>query len=539
MTYSLRSYQKACLDSVFAYWEQGGGNGLIVLPTGAGKSIVAASMCERLLREYPVLRIGVITHQRELIEQNYKSLLRLWPQAPAGVYSAGLNRRDTRARILFMGIQSVHRKVKALGGFDLLLIDEVHLVGRDATSMYGKFIAACREITPDMRICGLSATPFRLTTGYLHQGDDALFHDIVYEAQVRDLIDQGYLSDLVAKSSATQIDTRGLHIRGGEYIQAELDERACIPEVVAGAAKEIVERGHDREGWIVFCTGVDHAAQVRDAIRSYGVSCETITGDTATGERDRILRAFKAKQIKCLTSVGVLTTGFDAPHVDLIALLRPTMSPGLYIQMIGRGMRLSEGKKDCLVLDMAGVVRKHGPLDDIVVPKDKRNAREEAAVRAKECPACSSLVALRTVECPDCGHVWEVSSEPKHDAKPDETVALFKSQRKADGWLAVTEQQAFLHHKHGSEPSIRIEYRCGRRLFKQWVCVGHGGFVGAKAQSWWRQHVGRLPMEFSLNELIDVFNATKPIGEIQARQNGKYWEVTAWQRRAEEMEKAG
>jgi DNA repair protein RadD len=433
-----------------------------------------------------------------------------------------------------MGVQSVHKKAKMLGGFDLLLIDEVHLVGRDANSMYGKFIASCREIEPDMRICGLSATPFRLSTGYLHQGDDAIFHDIVYEADVRELIDQGYLSDLVTKATTTRIDTRGLHIRGGEYIQSELDERACIPEVVAGAAREIVERGQDRAGWIAFCTGVKHAQQVRDAIRLLGVSCETITGETPTGERDRIIRAFKAKQIRCLTSVGVLTTGFDAPHCDLIALLRPTMSPGLYVQMIGRGMRLADGKRDCLILDMASVVRTHGPIDDIVVPKQKRKSCDEPTVRAKECPECGSLVGLRVYECPDCAYQWEVPSDPKHDDKPDEDAVLFKSQRK-DDWLTVTEQQAFLHHKHGSQPSIRIEYRVGRRVYKQWVCLNHSGIVGARAVSWWNRYVGK---KVSFHHAENYYNHVKPIHQIQVRKNGQYWEVTGWKRKADEMEKA-
>jgi DNA repair protein RadD len=531
---TLRPYQSAARDALFAYWANNGGNGLIVLPTGAGKTIVLASICQQILEQYPTMRLGVITHVRELIDQNEKGLLRLWPEAPAGVYSAGLKRRDAQAQILFMGIQSVHKKAADLGGFDLLLIDEAHTVGRSANSMYGKFIADCRSIVPDMRICGLSATPFRLTTGYLHKGKDALFSDIVYEASVADLIEQGYLSNLVAKSTPTQIDTAGLHIRGGEYIQAELDERACIPEVVASAAKEIVQRGQDRAGWAIFCTGVNHAEQVRDAIRAYGISCETVIGDTPSHERDEIIRAFKAKEIRCLTSVGVLTTGFDAPHIDLIAFLRPTMSPGLYLQMAGRGLRLAPGKKDCLLLDMAGVVRQHGPIDDVVVPKDKRNKSKDQTVRAKACPECETLVALNVFECPECGYAWPKDERPKHDGAPDEDIEIFSREANKDRWRDVTSIQASVHHKDGSPDSLKLTYWCGMFAFNQWVTLWHNGFAGTKARMWLRRIDSGLEHEMSAAcydaEMMAVmFNYRQPkIYQILTKRDGKYQTVIGW-----------
>jgi DNA repair protein RadD len=327
---TLRPYQRAALDALYAYWRGEAKNALIVLPTGAGKSLVLAELCRELLASYPTLRIGIVTHVKELIQQNYLELVRLWPQAPAGIYSAGIGRRDARAQILFCGIQSVWNKSQQLGAFDLLLIDEAHLIGRSASSMYGKFFDAQHALTPDMKIVGLTATAFRLDSGRLDQGKDRLFDKIVYDAAVTDLIEQCYLSPLVSKATVQQLNTEGVAKRGGEFVPGQLEIAVNKDWITRAAAEEMVRYGADRKKWLAFCVGVKHAEDVRDALRALNISAETVTGETPSGERDRLIREFKAGSIRCLTSVGVLGTGFNVPSVDLIALLRPTESAGLF-----------------------------------------------------------------------------------------------------------------------------------------------------------------------------------------------------------------
>ena len=165
-------------------------------------------------------------------------------------------------------------------------------------------------------------------------------------------------------------------------------------DVTRAAVAEIVRHGEGRGSWLVFCSGVAHARHVRDAIRGHGVSCETVTGDTPGPERDGILAAFKAGRLRCVTNANVLTTGFDAPGTDLIALLRPTKSVGLYVQMVGRGTRLAEGKEDCLVLDFAGNTARHGPIDTVDGGKKetggapaKRRSRPARSARPSTTPA--------------------------------------------------------------------------------------------------------------------------------------------------------
>src|ERR1017187_1171088 len=271
----LRSYQRQSLDALRSYWAKGGVNGLIVLPTGAGKSLVLAALCQELLRDYPTLRIAITTHVRELISQNYKELIRLWPTAPAGIYSAGIGRRDRHNQILLCGIQSVYNKTALLGGFDVLLIDEAHLISRNQATMYGAFINALRAITPDMRMVGTTATAFRLDSGPLTYGKGRLFDKVVYEAKVTDLIEQGFLSPLLSKATLTTFDISGVHKSGGEFIPGQLEVAVDKDWITRSAAEEIAKLGAGRRSWLAFCSGIEHAGHMRDAIKATGVSCET------------------------------------------------------------------------------------------------------------------------------------------------------------------------------------------------------------------------------------------------------------------------
>jgi len=527
---TLRPYQRGAVDALYTYWQRGGGNGLVVLPTGAGKSLVIATLCREILSVWPKLRIGIVTHVKELIAQNAQELLRLWPEAPVGIYSAGLGRRDRHARILFMGIQSVHKHATDLGGFDVLLVDEAHLIPRSTATMYGRFIADCRTVVDDMRIVGLTATPYRLDSGRLDRGDERIFDDIVYDANVRDLIEDGYLSRLISKATVAQIDTAGVHVRGGEFVPRELEAAARRPSVVVNAVREIIALGEGRAGWLAFCSGVEHAIDVRDCMREHGVTCETVTGDTQAAERDRIIAAFKARRIKCLTSVAVLTTGFNAPHVDLIAMLRPTLSTGLYVQMVGRGFRLADGKENCLVLDFAGNVRRHGPVD---APKPKRepggggDLEEKVkpdAIAAKVCPECQTYAHPAVLSCEVCGFTWPREAEPKHQSEA-EAVPILTTEE--NPWLEVRDVLFSRHEKRGSPPSLLVEYLAGPVTYREWWCFEHVGFARDKAGMIWRRLDGRLPAPATIDEALERLTELSPVTAIKVKTAGKYPEVVS------------
>lgn len=302
----LRPYQRASLDALYASWRNETGDGLIVLPTGAGKAFVIAALVRETIARAAGARIAVVTHTRELIAQNHRELLAYWPDAPAGIYSAGLNRRETATQILFCGIQSVWNQTEAIGAFDLVVVDEAHLIPRAAETRYGRFLAALRAAKLDLRVVGLTATPYRLDSGRLDEGAGRLFERIVYEANVGDLIHQGYLAPLICKATATALDVSGVGKRGGDYIPSALEAAVNQDWITRAAVEEMAGYGRDRRAWLAFCAGVAHAEAVRDAVRGEGVSCEMVTGETGKRERDRIVRAFREGRVRCLTSVGVL-----------------------------------------------------------------------------------------------------------------------------------------------------------------------------------------------------------------------------------------
>ena len=294
----LRPYQQSAITAIYNYFEDHHGNPLVVIPTAGGKSLVMASFIDGVLKAWPDQRILIVTHVRELIAQNHAEMLGLWPEAPAGIYSAGLGRRDVEARILFAGIQSIHRRPAEIGHCDLILIDEAHLIPGKENTMYRRFLDRMKRINPKVKVIGLTATPYRLDSGMLHEGENALFSDIAYEVSVRDLIADGYLSPLVSKQPDTTLDVTGVGSRGGEFIASDLQKAVDKDVITSAAVEEIIAYGKDRKSWLAFCSGISHATHVAEEFRRRGISCATIFGDTPKDERDRIIADFKAGKIR-------------------------------------------------------------------------------------------------------------------------------------------------------------------------------------------------------------------------------------------------
>ncbi len=518
---TLRTYQQAAITSIYVYFQSNKGNPLVVIPTAGGKSLVMAAFIEGVLKAWPDQRILIVTHVRELIAQNHAEMIALWPEAPAGIYSAGLGKREAQARILFAGIQSIHRRAQEVGHTDLVLIDEAHLIPGDTSTMYRRFLDGLARINPALKVIGLTATPFRLDSGMLHEGKNALFTDIAYEAPVRDLIDAGYLSPLVAKQPATRLDVSKVGTRAGDFIQRDLAAAVDKEAITRAAVTEIIEHGRERNSWLAFCSGVEHARHVAEEFGRQGITCRTIFGDTPKEERDAFIAAFKRGEIRALASMGVLTTGFNAPAVDLIALLRPTKSAGLYVQMVGRGTRLAPGKENCLVLDFAGNVRRHGPID-LVRPRRPGEAGGGEAP-TKVCPMCESIIALSAAECPDCGHVF-----PAREVKIAPTAATLPVLSPKVQWLPVHGVSYSRHDKLGGLSSLKVTYNCGLKSYSEWVCVEHQGYARQKAAEWWRKRAPGCPVPLTVAQAIAEAKRLVRPSEISVRPSGRYVEVSGY-----------
>jgi DNA repair protein RadD len=373
--------------------------------------------------------------------------------------------------------------------------------------MYRTFLEDARKVNPNLRVIGLTATPFRMKSGMICAPENVL-NQVCYEIGVRELIVQGYLCPLITKAGREKIDTSGLHVRAGEFVADEVEDLMNTDDRVESACREIVEQTQTRCSVLIFASGVSHGQHIALVLRGkHGVEVGMVFGDTHDSERDRVLLDFKAGRLKYLVNVNVLTTGFDAPNIDCVAMVRPTLSPGLYYQMVGRGFRLNPGKDNCLVLDFGGNVLRHGPVDAIRI--HERDGRSNGEAPAKECPQCQSLIAAGYAVCPDCNYVFP-SRERKRHAATAATEGILSGQVTTTEY-PVLEVRYSVHQKRGAPANaprtMRVEYRLGFNHYQsEWICFEHTGWARKTAEAWWRKRSNALVPE-STDEAVALAEA--------------------------------
>lgn len=497
----LRPYQEACVCGIYDFLRTRPGNPVAVIPTGGGKTPVIARIAHDAVTKWGG-RVLILAHVKELLQQAERSLKALAPDLPIGVYSAGLGRKEgantRRGRlkgmddppdVLIAGVQSIFNKACDFDPFNLVIIDEAHLIPPEGDGMYRTLLTDLATINPRVRCIGLTATPYRMSSGFIY-GDDAFLTDVAYEIGVRELVTDGYLSPLISKRGAV-CDTSGLHVRAGEFIEAEAE--ALMMENVAPAVDELMVFTAKRKSVLVFCTGIAHATEVANRIARTGFDVRCVFGDTPADERAEYLDQFKAGALKYLVNVNVLTTGFDAPNVDCVALLRPTLSPGLYYQMVGRGFRLAKGKDNCLILDFGGNVETHGPVDEIKVKGRKGPRNEKGDPPAKTCPQCLSIVSAGYAECPDCGYLFPPGPGRTHEATAtDAPVMSTEPAEPVYEDLEVIATHYTVWEKRNAPPgtptTMRVEYQTGCGQWRsEWICFEHTGYALGKAKKWWSE----------------------------------------------------
>lgn len=521
----LRPYQKESVQAIYDYFADNDGNPLIVLPTGTGKSVVIADFVQGAVEKYPRCRILMMTHVKELIEQNYEKLTTLWPFAPAGIVSASLKRKDYKSQIVFGGVQSMHRHARRIGHTDLIIVDEAHMIPRNSETMYGRFLAEMKLINPRLKVIGFTATAFRMDSGELTDGKGAIFTDIAYEASVAEMIEQGYLCEVVTKGTSTGLDVSGVHRRGGEFIAGELEAAVDTDDLNERITEEVIAKGVDRGSWLLFCSGVKHATHIAECLQQKGIDCGIVTGDTPNVQRAETLAKFKRGELRAIANVNVLTTGFDAPGTDMLALIRPTESAGLYVQMVGRGTRIAEGKDDCLVLDFAGNIRRHGPIDAI---KAKKPGEGGGEAPVKECPGCMTYLYTAVRVCTECGHEFP-EPEPELNVKASTEAILMKQIE--DVTIAVTDVRYSRHDKINKPPSMRVDYYCGMSKVSEWICFEHGGGPRNAAAKWWldrtlwQGNASGASIPPTVDVALDWVEALPTPKSITTRQAGKYTEI--------------
>lgn len=497
-------------------------DGNFVVHHNTGKSLVLAQIAKDSVEKWNG-RVLILAHVKELLEQNADKIRKLCPELKIGIYSAGLRSRDTTEQVIVAGIQSVYNKACELDAFDLVIVDEAHLISSEGDGMYRTFLADMKVINPHVRVIGLTATPFRLKGGLICKPENIL-NEICYEAGLKEMIQQGYLSPLISRAGRAEANLANLHIRGGEFISDEVAAAMDNDALVTSACREIVELTRDRKSVLIFTASVDHCKHVAEKIQAFsGKECAIVTGDTSPAERAEIIARFKGEFIpadlfgtpkpplKFLANVNVLTTGFDAPNTDCVVMLRPTNSPGLLIQCAGRGTRLSPetGKSSCLFLDYGGNILRHGPLDMIKVKEPGSGKGGDAP--AKKCPQCLALIHAGYTACPECGYVFP----PKENN--DKMTQTASSAGVISGQVDYTDYEVLdvyycVHEKRGADhdapKTMRVDYQVGFNEFKsEWVCPEHTGYARGKFEKWWHERAALgCPMPRSAREAVSLAN---------------------------------
>lgn len=545
----LRPYQQNAVDAAWHSLCTLPGNPVVVSPTGSGKSLLIAALCRDAVQQYSG-RVIVLAHRRELLEQNADKIERLLPGMDIGIYSAGLKSRDTDHDIVVAGIQSIYRRAHELGSRNLIICDECHLLPEAGEGMYQQFLKELRTLNPRCRLIGLTATPYRLSEGKLCKPTGLLNH-VCYNASIKQLVADGYLCRLVSTASNLRVDTSGLHRRQGEFIASELESLFDAESVIQPACNEILSLTHDRHSCLIFCSGVKHAEHVAKLLGG-----ECVTGETPPLERAALLRDFREGRLKYLTSCDVLTTGFDAPCIDFIAVLRATESAGLFAQMLGRGMRTDPSKTDCAVADFGNNLERHGPLDSETYG-EKIKGTGDGEQPMKTCPSCGESVPISATEC-ECGWLFPRENKPRHDPNATDG-ALFVADIKPQHWQVIQASLSRHAGKEGKQDTLRADYSCepldggpvqyicptcgtqaehirtelntGRyhvfilycekceaeimrlpkhgnlseRVVSEWICIEHDGFAQTKARIWWKLR-SKAPFPDDIQHAIELYH---------------------------------
>ncbi|MES0340706.1 MAG: DEAD/DEAH box helicase [Candidatus Humimicrobiaceae bacterium] len=480
MVYEERRYQVECEDALLTdVLENNDCHPVAAVPTGGGKTKILSSFIYKYLELRPTHKILVVSHTEDILLQDHAAIGNFFPGIKIGLYSAGLDSR-TVEKITVAGIQSIYKKsAKLFKDFDLCIVDECHSVPTKGNGMYQQFF----QKTNMIRV-GLSATIFRTGHGYIYKGKGALFNKLSYDLcnmeNFNKLVKDGYLSELYSKPAELQLDTKGVKTSAGDFSLKDMSSKFDRDSITEKAVIETVKFGKNYKSWLIFAIDIEHADNINNRLIQLGIKSEVLHSKTKNSRHD-ITSRFKKGETRCIVSVGMLQVGFDAPNIDLIVLLRPTKSPVLHVQMIGRGLRvcLWSGKTHCLILDFAGNVDRLGPVNNVTVPTPGKKKGKGKPI-TKMCLNCGCLHHPSVKVCNACNYEFIFTEKIKTTHGREEVV-----QKQKEIWMSVTDVHYKIHRKNGSPNSLKVTYLCGIRSITEYVCYDHTNWkVKNKANHW-------------------------------------------------------
>ena len=473
--YTLRPYQEPIAQKVIDYIAKNPNkHPLIAMPTGSGKTVVLADIILKLLEKNNDYKILVLSHVKEILEQDVEAI-KNHVDPNVGVYSAGLDSKEIR-QITVAGIQSAYSMASLFKDFNIVIVDECHLIPNRDDSMYRTFLS----VAGIDNVIGLTATPFRLGTGRIYGSEGCIFDDLIYDLTSRDkfndLVDQGYLSKLRTRATVNELDTSDIRTVGGDFDLKGMANKFDRVGITNACVKEIIVSGANYKKWLIFAIDIDHAEHIAETLIRSGIP-SAVVHSKMDADRDDVIKQFKSGFYRAVVNVDILTTGFNVPDVDLVALLRPTKSPVIHVQTIGRGTRVAPNKDHCLVLDFAGNTERLGPINDIHVNRKRKGTGGEPIT--KRCPDCDTIHHPSVRVCNFCGHKFVF----KTDLNPLGGVTDVVMTQK-EHWFNVGKVMYQEYKKRNSPPMLKVTYICGLRAFSEYVCLEHPGYAGHKGKHW-------------------------------------------------------
>ena len=550
----LRHYQEAAIEATFDWLHTQNTYPLIVLPTGSGKTIVFANIIKKLFDHNEGCRVLILAHRQELITQARDKLLSVWPCAPCGILAASIKEFDSHAPIVIASRDTIasQKRLDQAGHFDYIIVDEAHHVGPDKSSRYRKIFdhfESSQYVAP--RIFGVTATPYRMGQGFIYGLDDHFFGGISYQIGIPQLIKEGYLCRLSAfkvdDQAVIDASTARVKFKGGDYRESDLEKLAMEDQTMLASIDDWIEKAYSqgRLSSVFFCVTVAHANKMCMFLRHARIEAAVITAETPSEIREKILEDFEDGVINALCNVAVLTEGGAAPRTDCIALLRPTKSLGLYVQICGRGMRTWGDKENCMLLDYGENMDRHGCIDRAKPSRPPKEDEQKIWI----CNAVTSTGHLCLAvndwvdtQCIECGADKPITEERSPDRKEREAatdrVAAFGNvlSDEIDDPIEELEKVkevetiwAEVRNSKAGNSYLDVKFKVVDEYWPQSMpfMIGMEGRAGTLAMKKWRAVSGDdyVPTDIQVAEDLVNGGSFDHIRKIAVRKEGRYWNV--------------
>lgn len=517
----LRWHQEGGAVALFEAVKRQDCHPVAAMPTASGKSYTICEFCNLWLTYKPTSNILVLSHVAEILEQNAASLEKYFGGYEVGLYSAGLGSRTIK-KITVAGIQSIHRKTSEFKDFDIVIIDEAHRVPVKEETMYQRFLNSL-----DATFVGLTATPFRLGSGYIYKGEGAIFNELCYDVTSMEnynkLVSDGYLSEMYTKSTALKLDAEGnkIKITAGDYNDKALSkafDRDDITEVAINEAVDIFKKAK-RKHMLVFAIDIKHAENIASKLNKHGLKVICIHSKMSH-DRKKAIIDIKSDVYDAVVNVDVLTTGFDYPKIDHIVDLKPTKSPVQHVQKLGRGARIHPEKDYCLISDFAGNVATLGPINNVQVSEKKKKGDGTGDPIQKICNECGCYNFPSVKFCANCGGEFTFVEKIMTQAHEGSVI-----QKETKQWLRITGIAYSIANNPGKPSSLRVVYNVGLVSFTERIYLQHPGMAGHMARNWAKFRLGSQTIPKTVDDLYSRRHELLIPSEILVDNTGKYNKV--------------